>query len=694
MKQINFKITDLDDFSKALTSVSALDEYKSASDIIALAVIGSGDEDFARQMIGLWEERDLKGKMIGFTSPSCVLDGVNLKQQTILSFSIFESSYADVYFYDGSAGHLKEDADEFSQAIQESEYVKGVEIFVNSEGKSDSEEFFSNVKIDTNEIPISGASIGNFDLVEASGETFLFAQGQILKDGLIGIIFRGKELFIHAEREMGWAPIGSKHTVTKMAGPRTVAEIDGIPVSDFYTKYLGLSDDKFFNANAKDFPWFLRREGTDLLFSPTGRDNAKNLTFAFPLYEGEQFNFAFGSMRRILSNSERFARRLVLFHPQGIYMTVSHYRQSCMGFDQQTETDLFSYLCPTVAGYGTSSEVTFSGGKTNQMNCAVIVVAMREGSPAKARGTSGFNIPSSQRSGPSPLVDRLYNFLKVTTEEFSELREASSKASIGILSKSYREILQPLEYLIAQNQKILSKSADTEITQASQNIAEAGSKISSILRSLSELTKESQKSTGKTDISQNPFLQSLSKIKGLSVTAGIANCGDEEAYADIIKIFADSPDDSPDVLQGYFDSENWTDYTVKVHSLKSSARLLGAAELSAEAAYLEQCGNEGRIDEIKKKNPDLMKDFRAIVDAILEAEASLKPSLSESEIKSAWDAIGEFIKAKDFAAANNVISDLNGYKIPAEDKKLLTELVKELENKNEERIKAILGEKK
>lgn len=38
---------------------------------------------------------------------------------------------------------------------------------------------------------------------------------------------------------------------------------------------------------------------------------------------------------------------------------------------------------------------------------------------------------------------------------------------------------------------------------------------------------------------------------------------------------------------------NWENYTIKVHALKSSARTIGAMELSSCAAGLEQAGKSG-----------------------------------------------------------------------------------------------------
>ena len=77
----------------------------------------------------------------------------------------------------------------------------------------------------------------------------------------------------------------------------------------------------------------------------------------------------------------------------------------------------------------------------------------------------------------------------------------------------------------------------------------------------------------------------------LDEAAGIRNCGSKEAYEGVKKMFAESAMEKAAEIERYFEEEDWENYTIKVHALKSSALLIGATALSERAAHLEAMGN-------------------------------------------------------------------------------------------------------
>ena len=55
--------------------------------------------------------------------------------------------------------------------------------------------------------------------------------------------------------------------------------------------------------------------------------------------------------------------------------------------------------------------------------------------------------------------------------------------------------------------------------------------------------------------------------------------------------------------------DNYENYTIKVHALKSSARLIGAIGLSQKAEALEMAGKEGNIEYIRKHNDEAIDEL-------------------------------------------------------------------------------------
>ena len=59
-------------------------------------------------------------------------------------------------------------------------------------------------------------------------------------------------------------------------------------------------------------------------------------------------------------------------------------------------------------------------------------------------------------------------------------------------------------------------------------------------------------------------------------------------------------------IQSCFAQENWKNYTVQVHALKSTAKIIGAKELAARALELEMAGKREDVNELRRKHGPCM----------------------------------------------------------------------------------------
>ena len=78
----------------------------------------------------------------------------------------------------------------------------------------------------------------------------------------------------------------------------------------------------------------------------------------------------------------------------------------------------------------------------------------------------------------------------------------------------------------------------------------------------------------------------------------VKNCGSREVFDNALKLFAESAMDKADEFERYLREEDWENYTIKVHALKSSARLIGALPLSEAAKQQEALGNAAKGNDI------------------------------------------------------------------------------------------------
>ncbi|WP_170832684.1 response regulator [Butyrivibrio sp. INlla16] len=105
-------------------------------------------------------------------------------------------------------------------------------------------------------------------------------------------------------------------------------------------------------------------------------------------------------------------------------------------------------------------------------------------------------------------------------------------------------------------------------------------------------------------------LNSLEKEGYIDIEAGVDYAGTEELFVDTLRFFRDSVDKKSDEIEELYFKEEIEDYTTKVHALKSSARIIGARDLSEKARLLEEAGNRGDLDYIKDNNSELLEDYR------------------------------------------------------------------------------------
>ena len=164
----------------------------------------------------------------------------------------------------------------------------------------------------------------------------------------------------------------------------------------------------------------------------------------------------------------------------------------------------------------------------------------------------------------------------------------------------------------------------------------------------------------------------LKDFGGVNIETGIQNCGSIDGFLDALKIFFDSINSNADEIQKFFDDQDWKNYTVKVHALKSSAKIIGAMELSERARRLEDAGNQGYCDEIQKDTPALLELYRKYSEKLsplkIEEDDSDLPEIDQSQLDEAYEAIREMSAAFDYDSVQFVFESLKDFRIPAAQK--------------------------
>ena len=101
-------------------------------------------------------------------------------------------------------------------------------------------------------------------------------------------------------------------------------------------------------------------------------------------------------------------------------------------------------------------------------------------------------------------------------------------------------------------------------------------------------------------------------IPGIDAEAAIENSGSEEGLRMVMRMFCDSIMERADEIAEYYDRGDWENYTIKVHALKSSLRIIGLMEFAEKAEELELAGKAQNLDLIREKTGRLLSDYMAL----------------------------------------------------------------------------------
>ena len=189
--------------------------------------------------------------------------------------------------------------------------------------------------------------------------------------------------------------------------------------------------------------------------------------------------------------------------------------------------------------------------------------------------------------------------------------------------------------------------------------------------------KGEQKQTKKTGDPSVEF--EYLKEKGFDVEQGISNSGAEDAYGALLKVFYDSGSITEEQLNGFYESGDFKNYTIKVHALKSSARIIGAKDLGEEAYELEKAGKAGDTDYIRQNHEPFMEHYRQIREELAKLygkkeEDMKKPEADPETMQAAFEKLKAAADDMDCNALDEIFNSLESYRIPEKDKELYDRL--------------------
>ncbi|MBQ8983894.1 MAG: DegV family EDD domain-containing protein [Lachnospiraceae bacterium] len=203
-------------------------------------------------------------------------------------------------------------------------------------------------------------------------------------------------------------------------------------------------------------------------------------------------------------------------------------------------------------------------------------------------------------------------------------------------------------------------------------------------------------------------------IEGIDGAAGIQNASSEELYRSLLEMFYQSIPDKHAEIDGFYLAEDWDNYTIKIHALKSSARLIGAIELGDKAQLLENAGKEGNISYIHEQHSEFMQNYVRFQELLSDVfgsgseegsfgasaadgdnggDAGNKPAIDHKMLQEIYEKLRIAADEIDSDAIDELLEELSGYSLPEEDNEICRAVSRFAENYEYDGITEALNSK-
>lgn len=620
------------ELSEYVQGLKETPEYKtSGGKLIVFSVPADAAEDIERRN-ALLSASMPDAKIVGMTTEERRDDGAaEMPAEEIYSFLFMDRAKADVFFYDCGKMSVQDAGRQFLREIRSMEDAACVLVF--SAGLECEIEPFIMAAIGdgVSDVPIFGAQSGG----KRPSLCGSFFDGRTAERGVAAVVFSGPDLKIRYHYDMGWKAVGKEMTVTGTDGGTRVTGVDYMPPTEVYRKYLGVEPDEYFTENVREFPFITFRGEREVVRTPTACGEDGSLDFIAKLQEGDKVRLSYGSPKRLMESTRLYADSMHRFDPQALFLVACENRLRFL--KEQAISDVAAYrsFMPQSAWIRGRTAIMLDRKGGGVVNSAIVSVGLREGAQNHGDAERPTAIPPAPPAkGVIPLERRLAMFLEKTTKDLEDMAteaHAADAAKSEFLSMMSREMMTSVNAVIGMSGMILRESAGGNVPTYAENVQTASLSLLGLINKILDFSRNESTEPGIGATQRRPHSEEvydenplkelseatesmlpdwLRKVPTLHTGMGLLFCGGPQEYLDALSFFAASIPSRTDELERLYLKADYENYTIKVHSLKSIAKALGATKLSALAAEMEAAGKAGDIESIRTGTGTLLAVYR------------------------------------------------------------------------------------
>lgn len=418
MKTYNTRYSDYDTLDKYIRE----NEIDKRENILVQIFSDISNKKLLSEVIKSLKEILPQAKIIGATSSAVILNGETVPESLILSINVFEKTKVKSIM-------IKEDISDYSKGLLLgkkliSPNVKAIISFISS--KIDGEEFLDGINSVNSDVIVAGGVAGRSKFKD---KEYVFTEKGIESNAVAAVSLEGEELWVNNFSNFNWIPIGKEYIVTEAEG-KIIKSIDNIPATDFYKKYIGITNNNKVSRIGARFPLMVKKKDIYLSRTVVRFTEDQGIILTSKINTGEKIRLGYGDIYEIIKSSD------------GLYENINNSPTESLFIYSSTSRRIFLKKTADVEIAPLSNSISTSGfymkGEFNHINNAnmlftdtMTILTLSESKDKRIKIHSQIN----QRSLNSACNEKtiLYNLIKTTGEELTEI---NSRLEEKVLEKT------------------------------------------------------------------------------------------------------------------------------------------------------------------------------------------------------------------------------------------------------------------
>ncbi len=178
-------------------------------------------------------------------------------------------------------------------------------------------------------------------------------------------------------------------------------------------------------------------------------------------------------------------------------------------------------------------------------------------------------------------------------------------------------------------------------------------------------------------------INSLKEL-GIDPDTGIAYTGSRDKFISALQRFYNSYEKNRAKVETALAVSDLENYMIIVHSLKSNAKMIGAAKLSSKFEALEMASKGGDMDTVVRDTPDVLNSYDFLIKALEPIGSAEKVTaadeLSADEAKKVTEELLAALDEYDDELSASLAAKLSGYPFRLTQRDLLKQAAEHIGN--------------